>query len=61
MEEWNILCLCATHHVCFDEDELYDHEWAKIEAKVKGALARVKLSGERFGRQGLPWFLKRVK
>lgn len=61
VDGWNVLYLCATHHHCFDEDELTDAEWEKIKRKVRLALGRVDLSGvKRYGRQGLPWALRRI-
>jgi len=61
-EGWNLLCLCALHHGCFDEDELTNAEWCKIEKKVRVAFGRVDLSKvKRYGRQGLPWAMRRLK
>ncbi len=59
-DEWNILYLCATHHHCFDEDEMTDGEWSMVEEKAKEAFKRFPLKGARFGRRGLPWALRKV-
>lgn len=58
---WNLFCLCALHHGCFDEDELTAAEWKKIEAKVRAAFKKFDFhETNRYGRQGLPWALRRL-
>ena len=41
--KWNILFLCATHHSCFDCNELSDKEFLSIADKVHTAFKRSKL------------------
>lgn len=59
-EGWNTLYLCATHHHCFDEDEMTDSEWSKVEGKAREAFNRFPVKGARFGRRGLPWTLRKI-
>ena len=40
--EWNILYLCATHHRCFDVNELTVVEFKKVEKRVLAAFRRAK-------------------
>ncbi len=60
-EPWNTLYLCATHHRCFDQDELHDDEWVKIKRKVSLAIQRVGwTSNGKFGQRGSPQVFKRL-